>query len=244
MPEVLYSFRRVEKKFFITPEEYSDLLPVLLPHLKPDAYPRYTLGNIYYDTDSYELIRRSIEKPFFKEKLRLRCYGTPSDSDRVFVELKKKYDGIVYKRRIALEASRAPLYVSGIFFGEKNQIHREIDRFLKDYRPGPKIFVSYEREAYSCPETPGLRITFDTQIRHREEALDLRKGTDGIPLFTDDRVLMEIKAPEVFPLWLARILSERCIFPHSFSKVGACYRQAIAAQVTAPELIKEVSHYA
>ena len=61
----------------------------------------------------YRLIRASLEKPAYKEKLRLRSYGVTEPGGEVFLELKKKYKGIVYKRRITLPEDAAGEFIAG-----------------------------------------------------------------------------------------------------------------------------------
>ena len=221
-------FKRYEKKYFLTPEQYKMFKERISPYVKPDEYGRYTICNIYYDTDDYSLIRASIEKPEYKEKLRVRSYGVPDDDGKVFVELKKKYDGVVYKRRVTTSAGLYSSFLKGFAPAErKTQITKEIDYFQSFYRSTPKAFIAYDREAYAGAEDENLRITFDTNIRYRLDELDLRSGDHGEPILDDGKILMEIKIPDVCPLFLSKILTELKIYPTSFSKYGTCYRKYI-----------------
>ena len=229
MREIQSSFRRIEKKYLLTYRQYQVMKRGMAPYVKPDAFSNYTISNIYYDTDDYRLIRTSLEKPVYKEKLRVRSYGTPGTRDPVFVELKKKYDGVVYKRRITLEAQEASWYLSGGRLKAESQISREIDWFMKSYRPTPKAFIGYDREAYAGKDNPELRVTFDTNLRGRSKDLDLRKGDHGDLILPEEAVLMELKIPGSAPLWLARLLSENQIFSTSFSKYGNYYKQLMGA---------------
>ncbi len=221
-----YSFKRYEKKYFLTQTQYHLLLEQMKLHMKEDEYGQYTICNIYYDTEDWRLIRASIEKPPYKEKLRVRSYGVPQDDGKTFVELKKKFDGIVYKRRITLPAKD----VASFLAGERpeidaGQIGREIAWFQRFYRSVPKVFIAYDREAFAGIEDDGMRITFDTNLRWRDTDLDLRKGDHGDLIIPADRVLMEIKSAGGYPLWLSRLLADICAFPGSFSKYGTCYTQ-------------------
>ena len=227
MSEIQSSFRRCEKKYLLTPEQYRAVKRGMASYMKPDAYPRYTICNIYYDTERFDLIRASLEKPIYKEKLRLRSYGVPGSMDSVFVEIKKKYDGVVYKRRVTMEARNALRWLQGAQSGDGSQIGREIDWFLRLYRPEPKVMIAYDREAYAAADGGELRLTFDTALRARANDVDLRLGDHGVPLLDDGRILMEIKIPGAAPLWLARLLSEHQIYPTSFSKYGTYYKQFI-----------------
>lgn len=220
------NFQRFEKKYLLTQAQYAALLDGMSPYLQPDEYGRYTICNIYYDTDNYQLIRESLEKPVYKEKLRLRSYGVPGDGDNVFVELKKKFHGVVYKRRVVMAAAEAVEYLSGASRpSQEGQICREIDWFLNSYHPTPKAFIAYDREALAGREDPELRVTFDTNLRWRSSDLDLRCGDYGELLLPKEQILMEIKIPGAAPVWLGHLLSETGVFPTSFSKYGTCYRQ-------------------
>ncbi|MBQ4617683.1 MAG: polyphosphate polymerase domain-containing protein [Clostridia bacterium] len=219
------TFQRSEKKYMLDEAQYRALRKVLDEHMDADVYGRYTVCNLYFDTEHNDLIRRSIEKPRYKEKMRLRSYGTVGDDDKVFLEIKKKYKGVVFKRRIVLPYKEAKAYLyDGIPPSKDGQIFREIDYFLQFYRCEPKLFLSYEREALcGRGEEKALRITFDQQIRSRRDRLDLSIPPDGELLFEDDHWLMEIKAPGAMPLWLTSALTTLKIYPISFSKYGRIY---------------------
>ena len=194
--------------------------------MQVDQYGLHTICNIYYDTPDDLLIRRSLEHPVYKEKLRLRSYGIPGPDSPVFLEIKKKYDNIVNKRRVQMTLEEAYRYVEQGRRPEPDcQILREIDFFLQTHEVSPKAFIACEREAWVDREEPELRITFDRNLRWRDTDLHLSSGSGGEPLLPDGEVLMEIKIPGAAPLWLAHLLSELEIFPTSFSKYGTCYRQ-------------------
>lgn len=239
MSEVQSCFRRYEKKYLLTPEQSNAVKRGMAAFMKPDAHPNYTICNVYYDTENYELIRASLEKPVYKEKLRLRSYGVPGSRDPAFVEIKKKYDDVVYKRRVTLQAMDAARWLIGRRPGDGSQISREIDWFLQFYRPEPKVFLAYDREAYAAADGGELRITFDTDIRVRSNDPDLRSGDHGVPLLNGNQILMEIKIPGAAPLWLARLLSDNSIFSTSFSKYGTYYKEFVLGGRSA-EVKKEV----
>jgi hypothetical protein len=226
--EFKQTFERYEKKYFLTPTQYRLLKERLNGFVTADEYPTYTLCNIYYDTDDYRLIRASLEKPAYKEKLRVRSYGVPDADSNVFVELKKKYDGVVYKRRITLTPFAAQSLLNGFkTVGQDSQILNEICYFRQFYDVKPKVFIAYDREAYRGRDDSDLRITFDTNMRYRTDNLDLRLGDYGEPIIDSDIILLEIKIPGVCPLWLSQLLSEYKIYPTSFSKYGECYKTHI-----------------
>ena len=226
--QVQKNFKRYEKKFFLTPEQYKMFKERIASYITPDKYGRYTICNIYYDTDDYRLIRASVEKPLYKEKLRVRSYGVPEKDGRVFVEMKKKFDGVVYKRRITTAPSLVEPFLKGIRnVGENDQIVKEIEYFQRFYETKPKAFIAYDREAFQGVDDSQLRITFDTNIRFRLDKLNLLDGDYGEKLIDGDRILMELKLSGACPMWLTQILSELKITSTSFSKYGTCYRNHI-----------------
>ena len=219
-------FQRYEKKYLLNPEQYQKIRAGLAPYMEADEHGRYTICNLYYDTPDFQRIRACLDKRVYKEKRRMRSYGVPADGDSVFVELKKKYKGVVYKRRTVLEAGEALDYLAGRCSPRaKDQICREIDWFLGRYHPVPQVFIAYDREALAGLEDRVLRVTFDIDLRWRDTALDLRSGDGGERITSRDQILMEIKIPGSAPVWLSRLLSENSVFPTSFSKYGVCYRE-------------------
>ncbi len=219
-----YCFQRYEKKYALSFAQQQALLQRIGPYLRPDDYGTYTICNIYYDTGDWRLIRASIEKPAYKEKLRVRSYGTPGPEDKVFVELKKKFDGVVYKRRVTMEAGQAEDFLTGRRFAEQyGQIGREITYFQEFYGTRPRVFIAYDRLAFAGVEDPGLRVTFDSGLRWRDTQLDLRMGDYGAPISAAPESLLELKLSGACPLWLSSALSAVGAFPTSFSKYGACY---------------------
>lgn len=237
MGEIGTVFQRYEKKYRISREQYGLFREAFRDRMVEDQYGRSTVCNIYYDTPDYELIRRSIEHPAYKEKLRLRSYGIPREEDNVFLELKKKYKGIVYKRRIVLPHREA---VRGLALGEiqgmDNQIAREINYFLERTSVKPRVYLAYDRLAFQGAQQPDLRVTFDFCIRGREDRLALTQGDEGTPILGDEEVIMEVKVRDAYPLWLVHILEELRIYPTTFSKYGTYFTETIL------ERGKEKSH--
>lgn len=225
-------FKRYEQKYLLTIEQKQKVLQAMQPYMQLDKYGKGTIRNLYFDTDDYLLIRRSIEKPVYKEKLRLRSYAQVDGQTPVYVELKKKYESVVYKRRIAATNDQA---VAWLCQGEKRpqdtQIAREIDyvrRFYKELQP--RMFLCYQREAYYCADGSDFRVTFDDHILCRKEALSLTEPTYGTPILPDDMVLMELKCSGGIPLWMCRFLSREKIYKTSFSKYAAAYQMLIYPQ--------------
>lgn len=225
-------FRRYEKKYKITREQYQELLGRMITRLSPEEYGKHTICNVYFDTKDFQIIRHSLSKPDYKEKLRLRSYGTPKESDLVYVELKKKYDGIVYKRRVAMRYGEARRYLYyGIRPDRDSQVLREIDYALHFYQARPAVYLAYDRLAFFEKENPDLRITFDMDIRARQYAAELDQGTYGTLLMPQGALLMEVKIPGAMPVWLSRNLSELGIYPVSYSKYGTYYQKYIEPEL-------------
>lgn len=218
-------FKRVEKKYRLTPQQKDELLRRVGDHLTPDAHGRSTICSLYLDTPDHLIIRNSIEAKTYKEKLRLRSYGTPGEDAHVFLEIKKKYKGVVYKRRESLRLREAMDYIGG---GEKpleSQIMSEIDYAMHFYRqPQPAMLIAYERDAYFDRDIPTLRITFDMNVRYRDHDLHLNHGHQGTLILPEDVMIMEIKTDGAMPVWLAHALDECGILPISFSKYGTAYK--------------------
>lgn len=226
MAQTSYVFKRVEKKFLIEEETLCAFLAYISPYVKRDTFGQYTICNIYYDTFDNQLINKSIEKPIYKEKLRLRSYGIANEASKVFVEIKKKYDGTVFKRRISLSLQEATEYLSGKNRPKKeSQILHEIDYFMEQYHPIPKLFIAYDRLAYAAIYEPNVRITIDSNIRSRNKNLNLSLGDMGELLLKENQHLIEIKTDSSFPMWLSAALAKFQIYPVSFSKYGNIYKK-------------------
>ncbi len=231
MSNIQYSFKRYEKKYLLTEEQLSRLMPALEKYMQPEEYGLHTINNIYFDTEDYQLIRNSLSKPPYKEKFRLRCYGVPEETDTVFAEIKKKFDGIVYKRRIAASPKEIEKFLNGETLPNADyQIQRELRWFLFSHEIRPQVFIAYERMAYFGAEDSTLRITFDRNIRYRTDNLILSRSDDASPILDDDRIVMEVKISDAVPLWLAKELSRLEIYPVSFSKYGTCYEKHLVKQ--------------
>lgn len=218
------SFKRHEIKYLITIKQYINLMNYLSDKVEKDVFYKSTIYNVYYDTDNFELIRKSIEKPIYKEKLRIRSYNKPTLDSSVYVELKKKYDHIVYKRKEKI----AYKYILNNSFLEcvETQIDKEI-KYFNDFYDGltPKIFLSYERGAYYFKTDKQIRITFDTNIKYQTENVSLLPSISDIKLLPNNLALMELKVPFSIPYNLAKDLSSEKIFKTPFSKYGTAYKQ-------------------
>ncbi len=231
-------FQRFELKYILSREQRETILQAMAPHMRPDKFGRTTICNLYFDTDDYRLIRRSIEKPAYKEKLRLRSYGKATPDSKTFVEMKRKYDGVVYKRRVSMPEAKAMNWLAGCQQAADTQIDREINYFLGFYKNlKPRVFLSYERQAYYAKDDSGFRITFDDTILCRQTDLSLQSPSYGTPILPEGKVLMEVKCAGGIPLWLTEVLSREKIYKTSFSKYGTVYQTIIYPQ------LKEMAHH-
>ena len=221
-------FKRIEKKYLLSEAQYEALFQRIGAHLKPDAFGRSTVMSLYLDTPDSRIIRNSIEAVDYKEKLRLRSYGTAGADSTVFLELKKKYGGVVYKRRAAMTLREAERYLRMGIKPYESQIMSELDWAIRFYgRPKAAMLIACEREAWFDEAHPDLRMTFDRNIRYRENELRLDRGSAGIGLLPKDRVLLEIKTAGAMPLWLADALDAEGVLPGSFSKYGEAYLRTL-----------------
>lgn len=221
--------KRYEIKYLLSGEQTEFLKTELVGHMEPDEFGKTSIASLYYDTPDYLLIRRSVEKPPFKEKIRLRSYGLATESSPVYLELKRKAYGIVYKRRVQ---TTVPL-VEKFFAGEGDicspgQINREITEFRNHYdRLVPSCLIIYDRQAYFQPDGD-LRLTIDENPRFRSDDLTLTSSMRGTSLLPEGWTILEVKVQEAMPLWLTDILSRGKMYKGSFSKYGEAYRQQLA----------------
>lgn len=220
------TFKRYEIKYLLNDKQKEEILSVMNKYMKIDEFGRTTIRNIYYDTENYRLIRNSLEKPIYKEKLRIRSYKKVNLEDEVFVELKKKYKSVVYKRRILMPDSKIEndFYIN--IASEKSQIANEIEYFMSYYKNlKPIVFLSYEREAYYSLDRSDFRVTFDENILYRDDDLSLTSEVYGKRLIDENQTLMEVKTSGGMPMWMIKILNKNKIFKTSFSKYGAAYKE-------------------
>lgn len=226
------TFKRYELKYMMNRQQKEDILRSMEAHMKLDQYGRTTIRNIYFDTDTYRLIRQSLEKPAYKEKLRVRSYHRAAGDDPVFVELKKKYKHVVYKRRLVCpEEEVMGCFCNGIPLPDHSQIGNEIRYFWEYYKTlRPVIFLSYEREAYYALDGSDFRVTFDENILYRENDLSLGSEVYGTPILKEGQTLMEIKTSGGIPLWMSETLTKNHLYKTSFSKYGTAYQQIVSAE--------------
>ena len=245
------TFERKEVKYRLNAKQHREVLDALAGRMAADEYGRTRITSLYFDTPTRDLIARSLEKPLYKEKLRVRWYGTPTSGERVYVEIKKKYDGIVYKRRVGCSLTAAYAYLMGRVPYENAcvqnplsdqlqqeealtlhsiQIAREIDAFTERYRNlRPSMYIVCERTAYAPvpgADADGLRITFDSGVAYRDVLAGEREaGSAFHPLLGLGETIMEVKTAGAYPSWLVEVLGGCQAYPSSFSKYGAAYQE-------------------
>ena len=222
-------FRRREIKFLLDPDQRRAVEEELQRRMVPDEHGPSTVCSLYYDTPDYRMIRRSLERPVYKEKLRLRCYGIATAEADIFLELKKKYKGVVYKRRVKVTEPEAVAFMQRT--GElrkQNQISKEI-RYTRDFYRSlePRVFLCYDREAWYDPADRGFRMTLDRNIRYRTDRLTLTENFEGKILLSPELSLLEVKAEGGVPLWLVHLLGRENIRKQSFSKYGSAYLELL-----------------
>lgn len=262
-------FQRVEKKYRVNAWQRRAIEARLQALMEPDAYGLARVTSLYWDTPVRSLIARSLEKPLYKEKLRVRAYGREegealvsaflADSSSpagfpVFVELKKKYKGVVYKRRTGMSLAAARAYLGGVDYRcacerfpladpalaeaslepRNVQIAAEIDAMRNRYEGlAPSMAIACDRVAWKpcaehVDELGELRVTFDAALRFAERRDAWR------PVVGKTESIMEIKSAGPFPLWLAKALDEARAYPASFSKYGTAAQIACAGKHARP----------
>lgn len=234
MNDYLSVFERHEKKYLISSQQWNEVLKEIEAYMQLDDYGKHLITNVYYDTTNWYLIRHSMSKPIYKEKVRLRSYGVPNETDPVYLEIKKKFDGVVYKRRTDMRLKDAERFLGHQPFLESvqnKQMIREFESVLSFYPDlKPAMYISYERLAYFGKQNKSVRITFDQNILYRTTDLSLAAGSYGKLILPRNYVLMEIKICGAMPVWLARILSEKHIYPAKFSKYANAYQDYLKQQ--------------
>ena len=224
----IVTMKRYEIKYILTAEQINILREKLVGHMEVDSYGLTSIASLYYDTPDYRLIRASIEKPPFKEKIRLRSYGLAKENSTVYLELKRKAYGIVYKRRVPTTQAAAEKFFN--YEGDicaDGQIAREIAYFRGYYKKlVPACLIIYDRVAYFEPDGD-LRLTIDYDPRYRVDKLDLSTSMEGISLLPEGAAILEVKVQQAIPLWLSDILTKAEIYKGSFSKYGAAYKQQL-----------------
>lgn len=220
------SFARNEKKYVVTKNQRDAFEKAIEPYTHGDMYGKHTICNIYFDNQHNESIIKSLNKPLYKEKVRMRSYNIPTQDTPVYMEVKKKFSGVVYKRRVALGLDEANAYAfKNVKPQTMSQTFEEIAYSREMMNLDPVIYIAYDRIAYAANENEAIRITLDENIRWRDDDLDMQLGDHGTCI-DEDLSVLEIKVDYAMPLWLVKIMDALNIFPSSYSKYGRCYSEA------------------
>lgn len=218
-------FKRYEIKYLVSRQQRDLLTDKIKDYMIPDNHGKNTILSLYLDTPDNLLIRRSLDKPVYKEKLRIRSYGLARDDTPVYLELKKKYDKVVYKRRVEMTYPDLKKYLCTGEIPYETQIMKEIDYAMRRYgNISKKMLLFYDREAFYCKDDPNIRLTLDNNILWRDSDLILDSSIYGTPLMNPDSSLLELKVAGSIPLWLVNLLRTLKINPTSFSKYGFAYK--------------------
>jgi len=223
-------FRRVEQKYLITSAQYDALMEALGDKLVKDEYFYNDIYNLYLDAPDHRLIIQSIEKPMYKEKFRVRSYGLAENEDsKVYLEIKKKFDGTSHKRRISMTLGEFYKYMEkGNRPKNANPITlAELDYDFEKYNLQPSILINYERYSYYFRGNKDLRITFDHNVKYRVKKPDLTNGDDMHPIIDKDMYIMEIKSLDSLPIKLSQLLAILKIYPRGFSKPKNAYLKSL-----------------
>ena len=239
--EIISVMKRYELKYRLSKEQVAYFKEQILNYMKIDKYGLTTISSIYFDTPNYSLINRSIEKPEYKEKIRLRSYGIAKEDSPVFLEIKRKNEKIVYKRRIKTTEEKVERFLTLDEEFDKNQISRELEAFKENYKVlEPKYLVIYDRIAYYQDDSD-VRITLDMNPRYRVDNLNLHTSNEGIPLLGEGEAILEVKVQHSVPLWLVKILTEGKIYQTSFSKVGTAHKREMSKANKKPVAATELT---
>ena len=236
-------FNRFEKKYLVPTSKLQRVLDEIEKHMEPDKFnidrKTYSISNVYFDTEDDYMIRNSLAKPVYKEKIRLRSYGTPSKDSYAYLEIKKKVNGLVNKRRTKIKVCEAYEFVSSkgrmvVEEGMNKQVLKELAYIVQNYELRPKVMIAYDRLAYFEKGNPDLRLSLDTNLRSRRYDVRLEAGSHGENIIEDDIWVMEVKTSKAMPLWLSELLAKEEIRSTSFSKYGTEFKK----------YSKEEKHYA
>jgi SPX domain protein involved in polyphosphate accumulation len=229
-------FQRKEVKYALSYQQFEQLQELMDKYMSADQYGQHTILSLYYDDDDYSLIKAALEKPSYREKFRIRSYGTACAGKNVFLEIKKKINGIVYKRRMSIQHQDL---IHRTFTENKSQTEKEISYLFSRYDLTPKVLLAYERIAFADKETGDFRITFDQNIRFRLQNLTLTNA-QGQRVAPEINVLMEVKALGAYPLWFSHALCEIGARKISFSKFGTTFKRYILPNLSKKQVLRQI----
>ena len=226
------NFSRYEFKFPVKYDDMDRMLDDLAPYVGQDEHTDengyYTISSIYLDNDTWQCFYETINRDKYRQKVRLRVYGSVDNNSICFFELKAKFKGLVGKRRVKMRLGDAMTFIKecnaghdpdiNTFECSNRQILKELKHIILTKSLKPTVVVSYERLALFSKDDPDLRITFDVNIRTRDTELDLTKGTGGDYVTSEDTAILEVKTSKNIPYWLVGILKKYNYKDQTFSK--------------------------
>lgn len=220
---------RHDIKYIIDEKTVGELRKCLLANnMRKQIHDSDLVVSAYCDTDDFASIRKCIDDPKHKEKIRIRSYGPIGDDDLAYLEIKRKENGLLTKRRVKVRYGDIPGILSG---SQKMQgeFGDELDDFLSRYpNSEPRIRISYERESYKAEdESSDLRVTLDHDIRYKVGKGIRLDGSDGTCLMSPRRYIIEIKTLGETPKWLDMFFKSRSLKPRSYSKYAKAYTKAV-----------------
>ncbi|MEQ6205112.1 polyphosphate polymerase domain-containing protein [Enterococcus mundtii] len=226
-------FQRKETKYLIPTAQFHSFLKDLKKQMQIDEYGLHTILSLYFDTPDDRFITNSMTKPKYKEKFRVRSYGISQETSMVFLEIKKKVNGIVYKRRMPLTYAEYLQWLDQKYFlkNEAEQIPQEVNwLFKRNPDLSPKTMIIYERISLFGTSDPDFRVTFDQNIRFRSTNLDLSITGKETLVAPEIGILMEVKALGAYPLWFVELLNDYQLKKGSFSKYAETYQRHLFIQ--------------
>lgn len=241
-------FTRREQKYLITKQQYQALIKKLNYRMRPDLNGidgRYTVTSLYFDNEDRDIYYETKNRLRFRQKLRLRVYDDTDINGTAFFEVKQKHNKVVNKRRMILPLQEAYRYLSYSpgesregYETSNTQVLREIDHFRWLYQLEPEMIVSYDRHALHEIDNPDLRITFDFNMRTRNDNFAVEDGPYGDNFVDTDLVILEVKVDDSVPLWLTRILQEVQCDQRGASKFCTSL-EFLNGEITVNEALKE-----
>ncbi|MBI3178622.1 MAG: polyphosphate polymerase domain-containing protein [Deltaproteobacteria bacterium] len=230
-------FNRYELKYIITSSDRDRLLPTIEAYMQPDREGgpagTYRVTSLYYDSADFACYRSKLDGINYRRKLRIRRYGAletaPGVDPLAMVEIKQRINRTTQKRRLATSLSKAYELCEGISIPEDLRAN-PLDRAVAEevlFLAGalqlrPTVVIAYRRQAFAGSAfEPGLRITFDSALTASDPSRGLAPLRDSLPLTREDGVILEVKANDVVPLWVSRLLAANRCTVRRFSKYCA-----------------------
>jgi SPX domain protein involved in polyphosphate accumulation len=235
---------RFELKYLTRFDTYQRIIRQLDPYAERDGYAgelgRYSIISLYYDSPELACYWDKINGVPYRNKLRIRQYGSMAGSDDAYIEVKQKLLASIRKIRTRMKLTQAYDLLAAAH--QRAETSEVIDRSPEDevlnhvmylrslYNLEPKAIISYEREPYVGRYDHHLRMTFDLNLRSRAEDLRLESGPWGKYIMSPDIVLVEMKVDGRIPEWFISLVAEHNLEPCRFSKYCLGLERALSLQ--------------